>query len=110
MTIWMLSQFYSEPELDREWPVAATYSNGHHCPAHPVAPETWALVRCDSAPQQIEAAEQDPRVKVFRTLWDTITPETVTAYEGKGATQGMMLGQLLQKLAQLEPGYMGAGL
>lgn len=110
MTVWMLSKFYTEPENNFIWPVAASYSNGHNCPVHPETPGAWALVRCDSAPPQIEAAGMDPRVQPYRTLWDTITPETVDAYKTKGAAQGMMLGQLLQILAQIEPGYMGAGL
>jgi hypothetical protein len=102
---WMLSQFYTEPVNGWEWPVAASYSNGHDCPLHPDAPGGWALVRCDSAPQQIEAAEQDPRVQPYRTLWDPLTPETVAAYQNKGATAGMMLGQLIQLLAQGNSGY-----
>lgn len=105
--MWMLSQFYTEPLHGWEWPVAASYSNGHECPQHPIAPETWALVKCNSAVQQIEAAALDARVQPYRTLWDTLTPETVRAYAADGAAQGMPLGQLLQILAQREPGYGG---
>lgn len=107
MTVWMLSQFYVEPINGWDWPVAASYSNGHNCPQHPDAPETWALVKCDSASQQMEAAAQDPRVQPYHTVWDTITPETVTAYAAKGATAGMMLCQLLSTLARIDPGYGG---
>jgi hypothetical protein len=107
MTVWMLSQFYNEPANGWEWPVAASYSNGHDCPQHPVSPETWALVRCESSGQQLEAAAQDPRVHPYRTLWDILTPETVSAYASKGAASGMMLGQLLQILAESDPGYAG---
>lgn len=110
MTAWMLSQFYVEPVNGFLWPVAASYSNGHDCPAPPTAPSPWALVRCFSQPQQIEAAALDPRVQPYRTLWDPITPDTVEAYKAKGAAPGMMLGQLLQRLAEIEPGYMGSGL
>lgn len=105
MTVWMLSQFAQEPVNDWEWPVAASYSNGHDCPQHPIAPETWALVKCDSTPAQMNAAEQDPRVQPYRSLWDTITPETVTAYTSVGAAAGMTLGQLLQLLSKVDPGY-----
>jgi len=100
MQIWMLSQFYTEPLNGDEWPVAATYSNGHVCPQHPATPDGWALVKCDAGTPQIEAAMQDPRVQPYRTLWDTITPETVTAYASAGAKDGMMLCQLLSLLAQ----------
>lgn len=85
MTTWMLSQFYTEPLHGNEWPVAASYSNG----------------------QQIEAAEQDPRVQPYRTPWDTITPETVSAYASAGAVPGMMLGQLLTLLARICHVYSG---
>lgn len=107
MTIWMISQFYTEPVNGWDWPVAASYSNGHTCPRNPEAPETWALVQCDSSPQQIEAADQDPRVHPYRTMWDLLTPETVTAYQKNGAIAGMMLGQLIQLLAQGDMGYAG---
>ena len=105
MTVWMLSQFYQDPDLGL-WPVAASYSNGHVCPQNPTDPNGWALVRCDSSAQQIEAASQDPRVRPYRTSWDIVGAETVTAYQGVGATQGMLLGQLLRLLASLDPGYM----
>ena len=101
----MLSQFYIDPDNGWTWPVCAAYSNGHVCPSNPATTDGWALVRVNPAPQQLEAAAQDPRVKPYRTLWDPITPETVTAYQGKGATAGMMLGQLIQLLAQSDPGY-----
>jgi hypothetical protein len=103
--MWMLSQFYIEPLNNLEWPVAASYSNGHVCPCHPATADGWALVECNSGPTQIEAASQDSRVQPYKTLWDTITPETVTAYADKGAKAGMMLGQLLQVLAQTDYGY-----
>ena len=101
----MLSQFYTEPINGWAWPVAASYSNGFRCPRSPEAPETWALVSCNCTSQQIEAAAEDPRVQPYRTLWDPLTPETITAYAAAGAKAGMMLGQLLQMLAQTEPGY-----
>lgn len=107
MIVWMLSQMYKEPVNDWDWPVASSYANGHDCPRHPDTPDGWALVKCESAAQQIEAAAQDPRVQPYRTLWDPLTPETVTAYANKGAVAGMMLGQLLQLLAQTDHGYSG---
>lgn len=107
MKVWMLSQMYTEPQNGWDWPVASSYSNGHDCPQHPDTPNGWALVKCESSIQQIEAAEEDPRVQPYRTLWDPLTPETVTAYQSKGATAGMMLGQLIQLLAQSDGGYAG---
>jgi hypothetical protein len=106
MKMWVLSQFGTEPVNGWEWPVAASYSNGHICPQHPTAPETWALVLCNDLHN--EAAAADPRVQVFHTVWDMITPETVTAYQDRGAKAGMMLCQLLSLLAQEEPGYRAA--
>lgn len=104
MTIWMLSKFYTEPIHGNEWPVAASYSNGHTCPEHPTTGE-WALVKCEAGAPQAEAANEDPRVQPYRTLWDTITPETVAAYVDQGAKAGMMLGQLLQVLSAKNMGY-----
>jgi hypothetical protein len=105
--VWMLSQTYTEPVNGWEWPVAASYANGHVCPQHPDTPGGWSLVKCNSTPVQIEAAAQDPRVQPYRTLWDPLTPETVTAYQNKGAKAGMMLGQLIQVLAQTDNGFVG---
>lgn len=108
MKIWMLSQHYICPESNSPRPICWAYSNGHVCPENAADIENgWALVRCNSDAHQIDAAGQDPRVRVFRTLWDVITPETVTAYQSKGAVAGMMLGQLIQILAQSDPGYAG---
>src|SRR6185437_1721875 len=107
MTVWMLSQFGIDPSTNWDLPVAASYSNGYVSPRNPDAPETWALVLCDSTTQQIEAAAQDPRVQPYRTPWDSLTPETVTAYAAQGAQAGMMLGQLLALLAQTTGAYAG---
>lgn len=103
--VWMLSQFYKEPAHGWDWPVAASYSDGHECPRHPDAPGGWALVRCNASSHQVEAAALDPRVQPYRTLWDALTPETVAAYQQQGAAVGMMLGQLIQRLAQSDPGF-----
>lgn len=109
--MWMLSKFYIHPDNGFTWPFAAAYSNGHLCPRCPEDIQNdWALVRCYSTPQQIEAAAQDPRVQPYRTLWDPINRDTFEAYKTKGAAEGMLLGQLLQILAQTEPGYAGGGL
>lgn len=107
-TTWMLSQCYTVPESGFIWPYCAAYSNGVVCPKFPPENPTsggWALVRCRSSAQQIEAAAQDPRIQPYRTLWDTLTPDTVTAYAAAGAKDGMMLCQLLALLAQTEAGY-----
>jgi hypothetical protein len=105
--MWMLTQFYIDSTRDGfEWPVAAAYANGHTAPRHPDTSDGWALVFCNSDSHQIEAAAQDPRVQPYRTVWDTITPETVAAYAAQGAVTGMMLCQLLSLLAQWEAGFM----
>ena len=106
MQIWMLTQFYNDPVHGFEWPVAASYGNGHVCPRHPDDPSGWALCLVNAGTQQVEAAEQDPRVQPYRTLWDPLTAETVAAYAAQGAKAGMMLGQLIQLLAQTDMGYM----
>jgi hypothetical protein len=124
MKVWMLSQFDTAPMINTEWPIASAYSNGHRCPQHPVAPETWALVLCKSNPQQIEAAAQDPRIRTFTTLQDPLPPEALKAYASvlpKTAQPGRLakwlmrllgvpvpevtLGQLIQALAKTEPGF-----
>lgn len=107
MQVWMLSQFYKEPINKWDWPVCASYANGHSCPQHPAA-GGWALVLCESSSQQVEAAAQDPRVQPYRTLWDPITDATVKAYKKQGAKSGMMLGQLIQLLAQADHGFCSA--
>jgi hypothetical protein len=105
MQVWMLSQLYIEPINNWGLPVAASYANGHTAPRHPDTPDGWALVRCNSTMTQIEAAELDPRVQPYRTVWDVISPDTVTAYQEQGAAAGMMLCQLLSLLAKWEPGF-----
>jgi hypothetical protein len=108
MSVWMLTQFHphsERPDVHPKWPVAASYANGHVAPLHPDEDNGWALVLCEAGAHHIEAAAQDPRVKPYRTVWDTITPETVTAYEAQGAKPGMMLCQLLSLLAAWEPGF-----
>lgn len=84
MKIWMLTQFLphgESPDIHKAWPVAASYASGHVAPRHPDNPVNgWALVLCEAGPDHIEAAREDPRIKgVYRTVWDTITPETVAA-------------------------------
>jgi hypothetical protein len=102
---WMLSQFYTDQNGDPR-PVCWSYSNGYICPQHPGdLTAGWALVKCESGAHQIDAAKQDPRVQVYLTPWDTLTAETVTAYAAKGATAGMMFGQLLALLASSDSAY-----
>jgi hypothetical protein len=104
--VWMLTQFHTHPDTGWVWPVAASYANGHVAPRHPDTADGWALVLCESHGHHIEAAKQDPRVQAYRTVWDVITPGTVTAYAAQGATAGMMLCQLLSMLANnYEPGF-----
>lgn len=98
--VWMLSQFVTCPTWSTPHPVCAAYSNGHLYPEPPVTSDGWAFVACNSGSHQIEAAAQDPRVNIYRTLWDPITPQTVISYAAQGAKAGMMLGQLIQLLAQ----------
>jgi hypothetical protein len=121
MDTWMLSKFYINTENGFIWPVAATYSNGHVCPRFPDDVENgWALVKCNSTPQQIQAAMEDPRVLVYRSLWDPVTPDTISAHATTLALstdmvstdapipvggESMVLGQLLRLLGQVEPGY-----
>jgi hypothetical protein len=109
MKIWMLTQFTphgEHPDVHAAWPVAASYSDGHRAPRHPDDPiNGWGLVLCEVGTHHIEAANQDPRVHAYRTVWDTITPETVAAYAAQGAKPGMMLCQLLSLLAAWEPGF-----
>jgi hypothetical protein len=109
MKIWMLTQFAphgEHPDIHEAWPVAASYASGHVAPRHPDTADGWALVLCLADPHHIEAAREDPRIKgVYRTVWDTITPETVADYEAQGAKPGMMLCQLLSVLAEWEPGF-----
>ena len=108
MKVWMLTQFHEHPErrdLHPSWPVAASYANGHVAPCHPDGADGWALVQVECGVHHIEAAGQDPRVKAYRTVWDVITPETVTAYAAQGAKPGMMLCQLLSLLAAWEPAF-----
>jgi hypothetical protein len=110
MKTWMLTQFHphgERPDIHAGWPVAASYANGHIAPRHPKTADGWALVACNSGVHHIDAAGQDPRVQPYRTVWDTITPETVTAYAAQGAKPGMMLCQLLSLLAAWEPGFGG---
>jgi hypothetical protein len=105
MRVWMLSQHYQCP-VNGTRPVCDAYSNGHLCPRYADdVVNGWSLVQGDCSPQQIDASLQDPRVQAYRTVWDTITPETVTAYAAQGATAGMMLCQLLSLLAKWEPGF-----
>ncbi|HZR58470.1 MAG TPA: hypothetical protein VFA74_16475 [Terriglobales bacterium] len=102
MKVWMLTQFHVHPQFPDahpKWPVAASYGNGHVAPRHPDTEDGWALVLCEAGVHHIEAAALDPRVEPYRTLWDEITPQTVTAYADKGAKAGMMLCQLLSLLA-----------
>ncbi|MGA8877938.1 MAG: hypothetical protein WB555_20530 [Candidatus Korobacteraceae bacterium] len=108
--VWMLTQFHphgTDPETHPVWPVAASYADGHIAPRHPETADGWALVLCTSGTHHIEAAMLDPRVQPYRTVWDPITPETVTTYAAQGAKAGMMLCQLLAVLAQWEPGFGG---
>jgi hypothetical protein len=101
---WMLSQFVVDPDTKAPHPVCAGYSLGFMYPEPPEdLTSGWALVKCSSSSHQIEAAMQDPRVCVYHTLWDVITPETVGAYKTKGAIAGMMLGSLVALLAQSDP-------
>jgi len=112
MKVWMLTQFHphaQHPELHPLWPVAASYADGHIAPRHPETADGWALVACNSGAHHIEAANQDPRVQAYRTVWDTITPKTVETYEPQGAKPGMMLCQLLSLLAAWEPGFGAIG-
>jgi hypothetical protein len=109
MKVWMLTQFLphaERPDVHPKWPVAASYASGHVAPRHPDTADGWALVLCDVDPHHIEAAAQDPRVQPYRTPWDELTPETIKAYASEGAKAGMMLCQLLSRLAAVEPGFM----
>jgi len=67
------------------------------------AEDGWALVLIDDLGH--EGAEQDPRVQPYRTMFDTITPETVQTYAAQGAKDGMMLCQLLSLLAKWGIGF-----
>jgi hypothetical protein len=112
MKTWMLTQFHSHPtETTWAWPVAASYADGHVAPRHPdnALGGAWGLVQGECGPHHIAAAEQDPRVQPYRTVWDTITPETVRAYASQGAQAGMMLCQLLSLLAKTEPAFAMCG-
>jgi hypothetical protein len=103
---WALTQFHVHaefPDIHPKWPVAASYANGHVAPRHPDMDDGWALVLCNDLHH--EAAEQDPRIQPYYTVWDTITPETVAAYKAEGAKPGMMLCQLLSLLARIYPGF-----
>lgn len=107
MQVWMLSKFYTDTVHGFLWPYADAYANGHVCPVHPDPADGWALVKCESNTGQLEAAAQDPNVQPYRTMWDTITAETASAYQNKGATAGMMLCQLIALLAQSDGGFAG---
>jgi len=106
MKVWILSKHYVCPSDGHVRPVCVAYSNGHTSPRYADDIENgWALVLCECGAHHIEAASMDPRVEVYRTVWDEITPQTVTAYEAQGAKPGMMLCQLLSLLAKWEPGF-----
>jgi hypothetical protein len=104
---WVLTQFGPHPDfpdVHPMWPIAAAHGNGHISPRYPENADGWALVLCGGLDH--ESARRDPRVAAtYRTVWDVITPETVTAYAAQGATAGMMLCQLLSLLAEWEPGF-----
>src|SRR5579872_2485351 len=75
--------------------VAESYGNGCIAPRwpdgldNPTVDETgqvkdvWGLVKVHHL--NCEAAETDPRVQPYHTVYDPITPETVAAYQGQGA-------------------------
>ena len=110
---WALSQFYRDLDgVLRN--VAENYGNGCENPQFPEGLETaeldenrgialWGLIRVRHL--NCEAAATDPRVQVYYTVWDELTPETVSAYAAQGARPGMMLCQLLSLLARVHPGY-----
>lgn len=104
MKRWMLSQFYLG---ENGWlqPVAAAYSQGCRWPLAPEAENEWALVECYVSPQQIEAAQQDPRIVVCPQVYDPapLPASVIQAYADKGAIAGMSLGMLLSLLGTIEP-------
>jgi hypothetical protein len=65
--------------------------------------DMWGLVVVHGL--NIDSASTDPRVQPYHTLYDTITPETVAAYKAQGATEGMLLCQLLALLSRWEPTF-----
>jgi hypothetical protein len=108
VNFWALTQYAKGPD-GTLYAAAHSYGNSGISPCFPdglteAEPDAngqiaiWGLVLvCDL---NHEAAAQDPRVHPYHSLFDVITPETVTAYAARGAKKGMMLGQLLAVLAQ----------
>jgi hypothetical protein len=69
MNIWMLSQFATCPTWETPHPICAAYSMGYVYPEPPATTDGWAFVMCNAGAHQIDAASQDPRVNVYKTLW-----------------------------------------
>jgi hypothetical protein len=115
MWTWALTKYVRDASGNLR-AVAESYGNGLISPRWPdglnnpevdengqVVGEIWGLVTVRL--MHVEAAAQDPRVQPYHTVYDTITPETVTAYQEQGAQPGMMLCQLLSLLARWEAGF-----
>jgi len=109
--VWMLSQFYTDPihsaNLGVDLPVCLAYGENFHCCGHPETADGWALVHIWSAQQQIEAARQDPRVIVCGKDYDTPPAKVLEVYKDwlTPNTAYMFMGQLIARLAQIEPTF-----
>jgi hypothetical protein len=105
MQVWMLSKFYDCEVHNWIWPVCAAYGDGPYCPRHPATADSWALVKLWTSPQQIEAAKQDPRVIVCGKDYDAPPTEVLSTYSAwlDPAVTYMFMGQVIARLAQLEP-------
>lgn len=97
---------------------AVAYGNGSISPRWPdglnnpvvddkgLVQDVWGLVLVHGL--NCEAADTDSNVQPYHTVYDIITPETVTAYQAQGAVPGMMLCQLLALLARWCPAFRAA--
>lgn len=104
---YFLSQFFHDDAINMTVPICTAYGGQWLCPTMPAAEDGWAIVLMLCAPQQIEAARQDPRVLVLPlTIDPSPLPQQVTdVYASWGATTGMSLGVLLAKLTDAEPAF-----
>jgi hypothetical protein len=114
-TVWVLSQFYKDDSLqvhDQEQvhPVAHDYAEEDFCPVRPgggfADQDDWALVRLKTDTERIKLLKQDPRIVYCGTPWDSPPQRLLDVYSSKlaGSTY-IMLGQVLLKLAEIEPLY-----
>jgi hypothetical protein len=115
---WALTQ-YAQLNDGSFHAVAVDYGNGSVSPRFPDGlwnnptlddtgnvKDVWGLVKVQHL--DCDAAETDPRVQPYHTVYDPITPETVAAYQEQGAQPGMMLCQLLALLARWCPAFRAA--